>query len=85
MKGIHIFSPEIDRKVVWYCSVIFMVLAWLLLAVPWGFIVVASIFEWSKTGVTELVWEAYVLLAAYLVVLIVIPIQLVRYFRERRG
>lgn len=60
-----------------------MILAWLVLGIPWCFIVVANILEWLKTGACELIWEGYVFLAAYLVVLIVIPIQIVRYFRSK--
>src|ERR1035441_993413 len=50
MRGIHIFSPETDRKIAWYGSVAFMVLAWLLLAGGWIWIVAWNRSEERRVG-----------------------------------
>ena len=81
MKHIHIFSPDKDRKIGWYGSVVFMVLAWVFLAGLWIGIVV---WDWLHGYLFSLEWEAYCVLAVFLFVVILIPVQLVRYFREKR-
>jgi hypothetical protein len=81
MRGIHIFSPEKDRKIAWYCSVIFMTLAWLFLAGMWVWIVVWNLLSHNFSSIE---WEGYCMLAVYLFVVIMIPVQVVRYFREKK-
>jgi hypothetical protein len=81
MRGIHIFSPEIDRKIAWYGSVAFMVLAWLLLAGGWIWIVAWNLLSHNFSSIE---WEGYCILAVYLFVVIMIPVQVLRYFREKR-
>ena len=80
MKGFHIFSPEKDRKIAFWCSVVFMVLAWLFLAAGWAGIVVWNLLSHNFTSIE---WEGYCMLAVYLFVVITIPVQLMRYFRKK--
>jgi len=80
MKGFHIFSPEKDRKIAFWCSVVFMVLAWLFLAAGWAWIVVWNLLSHNFTSIE---WEGYCMLAVYLFVVITIPVQLMRYFRKK--
>ncbi len=63
MKGIHIFSPDKDRKLGWYGSVIFMILAWLFLTSLWIWIVAGVVREWPKYGIHTVEWEGYLMLA----------------------
>jgi hypothetical protein len=80
MKNIYIFSPEKDRKIAWYGSVIFLILAWLILASSWVWIIV---WNWLNSNLGLIGWQGYCILAIPLLVLIVIPVQLVRYLRRK--
>jgi hypothetical protein len=78
MKYMPMFSPEIDRKIARPGSIIFMILAWLgmlALLIYWFVLFSAAIFLY--------VWFD-VLFALFLVPLILIPVQVVRYFRQKR-
>ena len=78
MKNIEIFSKETERKIVWLPSVLFMVGAWLFLAAILA-LVLHTVY--SDDSPWELWTYLYVCIPSVLLVLI--PIQLVRYFRER--
>ena len=81
MKSIHLFSPEKDRKIAWYGSVAFMVLAWLFLAALWVWVIVRA---WLHSYFDAWTFGAYFMMAVYLFVLIMIPVQVRRYVREGR-
>ena len=81
MKSIRLFSPETDRKIAWYGSVAFMILAWLALATLWVWIIARA---WLQSYISGWGFGAYFMLAVYLFVLVMIPVQVRRYFRERR-
>jgi hypothetical protein len=81
MKSTHLFSPEKGRKVTWYGSVAFMVLAWLSLATLWIWIIARA---WLQSYFDAWTFGAYLLMSVYLFILIMIPVQLRRYIRERR-
>jgi len=83
MKGIHIFSPDIDRKLGWYGSVVFMILAWLFLTSLLIWVIVGVVRKWPKYGVHTMGWEGYLFVAVYFFVLVMIPVQLARYFRNK--
>ena len=84
MRHFHIFSADKDRKIAFWGSVIFMVLAWLVLAGGWCFIVAELIRESFKPGFIPPEWEAYGILSVYFFVVIMIPVQVRRYFRKKR-
>lgn len=71
-----------DRAIAWYGSVIFMILAWLALAGLWVGVIVNA---WLKSYIRDLEFGAYAMLAVYLFVLVMIPVQLARYIRERQN
>lgn len=71
-----------EQKIAWYGSVTFMVVAWLALAGLWLGVIVRA---WLKGEIGGWEFPLYMALAVYLFVLLVIPIQLVRYYRERRN
>jgi hypothetical protein len=78
MKNIQISSPETDRKIARPASIIFMVLAWLFLAGFWTWAFIEGSPE--SWGVVE-----YTLLSISALAFLVIPFQLVRYFRQKRA
>ena len=77
MKNIQISSPETDRKMAWRASVLFMIVAWLLLA---GFL------GWAFIAARPGSWEGkqWCVLCLGCLALAFIPIQLARYFRQMR-
>jgi ABC-type uncharacterized transport system permease subunit len=79
--NVQLSSRETDRKIAWPASVAFMIVAWLFMAAGLAWFLVegfrSDAGEWS-------VW-AYVLVGIFLVVVVLVPIQLVRYFREKRA
>jgi hypothetical protein len=75
MKNTQLSSPETDRKIAWSASVIFMVVAWLSLA---GFLTLAFVAGPHSWGILECSLVGVSFLAFLL-----IPFQLVRYFREK--
>jgi len=81
MKRINIFVQEKVRKVAWHGSVVFMIVAWLFLAALLTWVVLKA---WLESYFSEWSFGAYFFLAVYLFVLVMIPVQLVRYFREKR-
>ena len=81
MKSIHLLSPAKDRKIAWYGSLTFMILAWLFLAGLWVWVIVRA---WLQSDFGAWTFGAYFMMAVYLFVLVMIPIQVRRYFRERR-
>jgi hypothetical protein len=81
MKSIHLFSPEKDRKIAWFGSVAFMILAWLFLASLWVWIIVRA---WLQSYFDAWTIGAYIMMAVYLFVLIMIPVQIRRYVRKSR-
>jgi hypothetical protein len=84
MKNIHIFSPDKDRKIARYCSVIIMALAWLFLAALFIWLPLKQGLQSGFSSLGSLEWEAYCLWIVYLFVLVMIPVQMVRYFRDKR-
>jgi hypothetical protein len=77
MKKIHIFSPKKDQKIAWLVSIIFMSMAWLTFA---AILVWAILVGCTGGGDDPIVAALGSLLIAGLVL---IPIQLVRYFRQK--
>jgi hypothetical protein len=77
MKKIHIFSPEKDRKIAWMVSIIFMSAAWLAFA---AILVWAVLEGWAGDGDDPIVPALGGLVITSLVL---IPIQLFRYFRRK--
>jgi len=79
--NVQLSSRETDRKIAWPASVAFMIVAWLFMAAGLAWFLIAGFRpdagEWS-------VW-AYVFVGIFLVAVVLIPIQLVRYFREKRA
>src|SRR5204863_2515784 len=80
MKDIQFSSPETDRKIAWSASVIFMLFAWIFMAAGLVWFMIAGLQpdagKWSAL--------AYVIVGIFLVVVVLAPIQLVRYLHERR-
>lgn len=80
MKDIQLSTPETDRKIARPASIIFMGVAWLFLAglLPW-------ILLKSRLSDREFHWTRYdfIVIAIFLVPLVLIPIQLIRYFRGK--
>ena len=77
-QNMHIISLETDRKIARLGSIVFMCLAWLGMAallIYWLVLFSPTIFLY--------VWFD-VLFALFLVPLVFIPIQVVRYFRQNR-
>ena len=79
MKNIQISSPETDRKVARPASIIFMVCAWLFMAVFLAWVLYCAHSYDSPWDV----WT-YVFVGIPVLALFIIPIQLVRYIREKR-
>ena len=80
MKNIQLSSPETDRKIARPLSILFMSVAWLSLAGLLWWILAASRlpdkeFHWTKFD--------FIVIAIFLVPLVLIPVQLVRYFRGK--
>jgi hypothetical protein len=80
MKNIQLSSPERDRKVSRLLSIVFMSVAWLFLAGLRTWILATSRlpdkkFHWTKFD--------FIVISVFLVPLVLIPIQLVRYFRGK--
>lgn len=78
MKNIQISSPETDRKIARPGSIIFMCAAWLFMAGLLSWI----ICQWHDWAMFLDVWLD-ILFALFLVPLVLIPIQVVRYFRQK--
>ena len=80
MKNIQVSSPETGRKIARLASIIFMTLAWLALAAAliWG-------LRYGHSDGDGNSWNALesFVLGICLTALVFIPIQLVRYFRQR--
>ena len=83
MREFHIFSPEKDHKIAFWCSVVFMALAWLVLA---GLFIVIPVWGGLKYGFSfsSVEWYGYCIWGVYLFVVVMIPVQLARYFRKKR-
>ena len=82
IRDIQFSSPEADRKVMLVVSFCVMFLLWILCVAILAFIGLAA--QSSKT----FVWDTkiYVIVALLtLLILLIIPIQLVRYFRQIRA
>jgi len=78
MKNIQLSSPETDRKIARPASIIFMSVAWLAFAglLTW------TLFSWKHSE--HIHWGIFAGWVGFLLVpLLLIPIQLVRYFREK--
>jgi membrane protein YdbS with pleckstrin-like domain len=75
--NVQLSSPEADRKVAWWASVSFMILAWLFVAACLALWVIAMLKH--RWGILP-----FTVLAFLIVPLVLIPIQLIRYFREKR-
>ena len=77
---VQLSSGETDRKIAWPASVAFMIVAWLFMATGLVWFLIAGFRpdagEWT-------VW-AYVFVGIFLLAVVLIPIQLARYFREKR-
>jgi membrane protein YdbS with pleckstrin-like domain len=78
MKNIEIISRETERKIMWLPSIIFMIAAWVFLA---AIVVMVLDSVYSDDSPWELWTYLYVCIPS--VFLVLIPIQLVRYFRQR--
>jgi hypothetical protein len=78
MKNIEIISPKTERKIVWFPSIVFMVAAWLFLA---AIVVLVLHSAYSDDSPWEL--GTYLSVCIPSLLLVLIPVQLVRYFRER--
>jgi hypothetical protein len=77
MKKFQIFSTEKDRKIAWLISVIFLSVAWLVFAA----ILVWAVLAGCVGGGDD---PIIIVLGSLLIAgLILIPIQLVRYFRQK--
>lgn len=77
MKKLHIFSAEKDRKIAWLVSIIFLSMAWLAFAA----ILIWAVLAGCMIGDDQ---PIVVVLGSLLIAgLILIPIQLVRYFRQK--
>ena len=77
MKKIHLFSPEKDRKIAWLVSIIFIITAWLAFAA----ILVWAIWSGCMGGGDDPIIP---ILGSLLIAgLVLIPIQLFRYFRQK--
>lgn len=78
MKNVQISSPETDRKIARPASIIFMSIAWLALAA-------ALIWAFRHGHSDGSDWNAVEMIIAgvLLVALVLIPIQLLRYFRKK--
>jgi len=79
MKNIQISSPETDRKIARPASIIFMIVAWLFMA---GFL--AWLLYCAHTYDDPWNIVTCIFGGVCLIVLLIIPIQLVRYFRDKR-
>jgi hypothetical protein len=79
MKGIEASPPETDRKALRLASAIFMIAAWLMMValLTYWFVL------WPTLTLFLHIWFG-VLFALFLVPLVLIPIQVVRYFRRKR-
>lgn len=79
MKNVQISSPETDRKIARPASIVFMIIAWLALvaALIWAF------HEGHSDGGDWNMVEI-VIIGIFILALVLIPIQLARYFREKR-
>jgi membrane protein YdbS with pleckstrin-like domain len=78
--NIQFTSPEADRKVMLWVSIVLMVLFWIILAV-------ICLAMWSSGLRDSAYWDATAIaIVTFLSVTVVllIPFQLVRYFRELR-
>ena len=77
---VQLSSPETDRKIAWPASVAFMIVAWIFMAGDLTWFLVTGLQpdagEWG-------LW-AYAFVGIFLMAVVIIPIQLVRYFREKR-
>lgn len=79
MKKMQICSPEKSRQVARLGSIVFMSLAWLGMA---AFLIYWFVL-WPTPALFLYVWFD-VLLALFIVPLVLIPIQVVRYIRGKR-
>ena len=79
MKNFQISSSETDRKIARPASVIFMALAWLGMAGLLFYILLLRHSEYYPFTIWDLI-----LIGLFLVPLVLIPIQIVRYFRQKR-
>jgi len=79
MKNIQNSSPEPDRKIARPASIIFMSLAWFGMAA----LLIYLFVLWPTPVIFLYIWFD-VLLALFLVPLVLIPIQVVRYFMQKR-
>jgi membrane protein YdbS with pleckstrin-like domain len=79
MKNVQISSPETDRKIARPASIVFMSIAWLALvaALIWA-------FRYGHSDGSD--WNAVeiIIVGILLAALVLIPIQLVRYFRQKQ-
>jgi hypothetical protein len=79
MKNVQISSPETDRKIARPASIIFMGVTWLALAAALVWALRRGHSDGSDWNAIEII-----LVGICIVALVVIPIQVVRYFREKR-
>ena len=82
MKHADISPMGTGHKIARWGSVAFMVLAWLFLAGLWIWVVVRA---WVQSYIGSWGFGAYFLLALYLFVLAMIPVQVIRYFRPKKN
>ncbi len=77
--NVRLTSPETDGKIARPASIIFMIVAWLFFAICLTFIVIVSrqpdAGSWDAMG--------FIIVGGFVLGLVLIPIQLVRYFRSR--
>jgi len=71
------FMPKTDRKIAWLGSIIFMSAAWLALA---AILVWAILNGWTGGGDDPII---PVLGGLLITALMLIPVQLIRYFRQK--
>ena len=79
MKNIRIPSPETDRRIARPASIVFMIMAWLGMAA----LLVDMFVLWPTPAIFLYPWFS-VLFVLFLVPLVLIPVQVVRYFRQKR-
>jgi hypothetical protein len=79
MKDIETSLPKTDRKALRLASAVFMIVAWLMMAALLAYWFVL----WPTPALFLYIWFD-VLFLLFLVPLILIPIQVVRYFRRKQ-
>ena len=80
MNDMQLSSPRTDRKIAWWASVVFMVVAWFCLAGFLAWALAAGHSDASEWSILEIG-----LIGVLLLVLALIPFQIRRYFHKRKA